>query len=65
MATDGDDMSVFGNQAVSSNPLIEISLMVPSLAPSSIDVSEWTVPATFWGPMTLARTGAALAEGLK
>ena len=34
-ATDGDGLSVFGNRAVSSNPLVEISLLVPFPPPSS------------------------------
>ena len=45
-ATDDDGLSVFGNQVVSSNPLIEICLLVPFPPPSTQGVSECTPPAT-------------------
>ena len=54
--TDGDGVSAFENQAVASSPLIEISLMAPFPPTKARGVSECRVPATFWGPTTLART---------
>ena len=45
-ATDGDGCGVFENKVVSSNPLIEICLLVPFPPPSTQGVSECTPPAT-------------------
>ena len=55
-ATDDDGLSVFGNQVVSSNPLIEICLLVPFPPPSTQGVSECTPPATSLRTTTLALT---------
>ena len=53
-ATDGNSFTFFESHSHSSNPLSEICLLVPFPPPSSQGFSEWTVPATSLGPMTLA-----------
>ena len=60
-ATDGDGFTFFGSHSHSSNPLSEICLLVPFPPPSSQGFSEWRVPATSLGPMTLA--GAKGGDG--